>query len=111
VLADAMEAVIGAMFLDGGLEPARRFVRCAWDGVMTAQAAPPKSPKTALQEWAQQRGHALPAYRVVSRDGPPHAPVFVIEVTVDGRTGTGTAGNKQAAQEQAAAELLGKLES
>jgi ribonuclease III len=111
VLADAMEAVIGAMFLDGGLEPARRFVRCAWEEAMVGQAAPPKDSKTALQEWAQRRGHALPAYRVASREGPPHAPVFVIEVTVDGRTGTGMSGTKRAAEQDAAAELLGKLES
>ncbi|MCW3476155.1 ribonuclease III [Rhodovastum sp. RN2-1] len=109
VLADAMEAAIGALYLDGGIEPARRFVRRAWDTAMTAQAAPPKDAKTALQEWAQGRGHDLPAYKVVSREGPPHAPVFVISVTVDGRTGTGTAGTKRAAEQDAASDLLGKL--
>jgi ribonuclease III len=109
VLADAMEATIGAMFIDGGLEPARRFVRRAWESAMTAQSAPPKDSKTALQEWAQGRGLALPEYLVASREGPPHAPVFVITVTVEAKTGTGTAGTKRAAEQDAAADLLGKL--
>ena len=109
VLADAVEAAIGALYLDGGIEPARGFVRRAWDGAMTAQAAPPKDAKTALQEWAQGRGHPLPAYVVTSREGPSHAPVFVISVTVDGRTGTGSAGTKRAAEQDAATDLLGKL--
>ena len=109
VLADAMEAAIGAMFLDGGLSPARRFVRAAWEAAMVAQAAPPKDAKTALQEWAQGRGQPLPAYVVASREGPPHAPVFVITVEVDGRIGAGTAGSKRAAEQDAATNLLGKL--
>jgi ribonuclease-3 len=109
VLADAMEAAIGAVFLDGGLEPARRFVRSAWEAAMTAQAEPPKDAKTALQEWAQARGPDLPSYQVVSREGPPHSPVFVIAVAVSGATGTGTAGTKRAAEQAAAGDLLGKL--
>ena len=76
---------------------------------MAGQAAPPKDAKTALQEWAQRRGLALPDYEVAARDGPPHAPVFVISVTVGGRTGTGTAGTKRAAEQLAAIDLLGQL--
>jgi ribonuclease-3 len=109
VLADAMEAAIGAMFIDGGLEPPRRFVRRAWEAAMIAQAAPPKDSKTALQEWAQGRGYGLPDYAITSREGPPHAPIFVIAVTVEGKTGTGTAGTKRAAEQDAAADLLRKL--
>jgi ribonuclease-3 len=109
VLADAMEAVIGALFLDGGLEAARQFVRRAWDGAMVAQADPPKDAKTALQEWAQRRALDLPAYRVVEREGPPHAPVFTIAVDVGGLTGTGVAGSKRVAEQAAAEDLLGKL--
>src|SRR5271165_4156459 len=60
VLADALEAALGAIFLDGGLEPARDFVHRAWDQAMTTQDAPPKDAKTALQEWAQKRGLDLP---------------------------------------------------
>ncbi len=109
VLADAVEALIGAIYLDGGLIPAREFVRKSWEAAMDSEVAPPKDAKTALQEWAQGRGHPLPEYRTVSREGPPHAPVFVISVTVNGRTGTGTAGNKRAAETAAATDLLGQL--
>lgn len=109
VLADAMEAAIGALYLDGGIGPARDFIRGAWEGAMVAQEQPPKDAKTALQEWAQGRGLDLPVYEVERRDGPPHAPVFVIAVTVDGRTGRGTAGSKRAAEQVAAGDLVGQL--
>ncbi len=109
VLADATEAAIGALYLDGGLEVARRFVRRAWDAAMRAQTEPPKDAKTALQEWAQARGLDLPGYVVASREGPPHAPVFVITVTVANETGTGTAGTKRAGEQLAAEDLLAKF--
>ena len=109
VLADATEAAIGALFIDGGLEAARGFVRRAWAQAMDAQPAPPKDAKTALQEWAQGRGLPLPDYALASREGPPHAPVFVIAVTVAGQTGTGTAGSKRRAEQLAAEALLAGL--
>jgi ribonuclease-3 len=106
VLADALEAALGALYLDGGLAPARDFVRRAWDSAMIAQAEPPKDAKTALQEWVQKRGLELPAYVVASRTGPPHAPEFVVTVAVGGASGTGSAGNKRAAEQLAAQDLL-----
>lgn len=109
VLADALEAALGALYLDGGLAPARIFVRRAFGAAMTAQAVPPKDAKTALQEWAQGRGLPLPEYIIASREGPSHAPVFVVTVTVAGATGSGTAGSKRAAEQAAATDLLGKL--
>lgn len=109
VLADAMEAVIGALFLDGGLAAARDFVRRAYQPVVAAQAAPPKDAKTALQEWAQARGLDLPRYEVVGRRGPPHAPAFSITVTLAGQTGSGSAGTKREAERLAAADLLSRL--
>jgi ribonuclease-3 len=109
VLADALEAAIGALYLDGGLDPARAFVRRAWADAMARLTAPPKDAKTALQEWFQARGQPLPKYELVSRDGPPHAPEFVVRVSVAGRTGTGTAGSKRAAEQEAAADLLGQV--
>ncbi len=108
VLADALEAALGALYLDGGLGHARDFVRRAWDGAMTKQADPPKDAKTALQEWAQKRG-TMPVYAVTDRSGPPHAPVFTVTVTVGDVSGLGTAGNKQAAEQAAAEALLGTL--
>lgn len=106
VLADALEAALGALYLDGGLEPARGFVRRAWQGAIEAQTAPPKDAKTALQEWALARGTDLPVYKLAARSGPPHAPAFTIAVSVGGKTGTGSAGSKQAAEQIAAEELL-----
>jgi ribonuclease-3 len=109
VLADAMEAVIGALFLDAGLGAARDFVRRAYQPVVAAQASPPKDAKTALQEWAQARGLDLPRYEVAERRGPPHAPAFSITVTLAGQTGSGSAGTKREAERLAAAELLSRL--
>jgi ribonuclease III len=109
VLADALEAALGAIYLDGGLEPAREFVRRAWNGAMTAQEQPPKDAKTALQEWAQKRGLDLPAYIVSDRSGPPHAPVFVVTVTVGTCSAEGVAGSKRAAEQIAAENLYPNL--
>ena len=109
VLADATEAMIGALYLDGGLDPARAFVRRAWEEAMGTHAAPPKDAKTALQEWLLGRGMQLPTYELVSREGPPHDPVFVIAVEAAGARGEGKAGSKRMAERLAAEDLLGKL--
>lgn len=106
VLADALEAALGALYLDGGLEPARAFVRRAWNGAMIAQTAPPKDAKTTLQEWAHRQGFDLPAYAITDRSGPPHAPAFEVTVTVGPHSGQGTAGSKRAAEQLAAEALL-----
>jgi ribonuclease-3 len=109
VLADALEAGLGALYLDGGLAAAQDFIRAAWEPMMQAQLRPPKDPKTALQEVVLARGDILPAYRTVSRQGPSHAPHFVIEVSARGKTGVGEGGTKRMAERQAAADLLAKL--
>jgi ribonuclease-3 len=109
VLADAMEAAIGALHLDGGLEVARGFIRRGWAPMMEAQILPPKDPKTALQEKVLANGGRLPAYRTLSSEGPSHAPNFVVAVTARGQTGTGQGTTKRMAERAAAADLLGKL--
>ncbi len=109
VLADAMEAAIGALYLDGGLAAARDFIRAAWEPPMQAQLMPPKDPKTALQERLLARGEALPDYRVVSSVGPSHAPHFVVAVSARGQTGTGEGSTKRVAERLAASDLLGKI--
>jgi ribonuclease III len=76
---------------------------------MTGQAEPPKDAKTALQEWAQKRGLELPIYAVTGRSGPPHAPEFIITVSVGAMSGSGSAGNKRAAEQLAAEALLPRL--
>ena len=108
-LADSIEAAIGALFLDAGLDEARRFVRGAWQPAMDTQVQPPKDAKTALQEWMMARGLPLPLYEVSSRTGPSHAPAFIVTVSGAGRTGTGTGSSKREAERLAAADLLGTL--
>ena len=111
VLADALEAALGALYLDGGLDPARGFIRRVWGRAMVEQAEPPKDPKSALQEWAHKRTRGTPAYAVTNRSGPPHAPEFTVTVTVGDFSGVGVAGSKQAAEQAAAAALLAGLPS
>jgi ribonuclease-3 len=109
VLADALEALIGALFLDGGFAVARDFVRRVMADVVESQNLPPKDSKTALQEWALKRALALPSYEVVEQSGPSHAPHFIIRVTVGDARATGAAGSKRAAEQEAAGILLGLL--
>lgn len=109
VLADALEATLGALYLDGGLDKARAFVRRAWEPAMTAQADPPKDAKTRLQEWAHRRGHPLPDYTISARSGPPHAPEFEVTVTVGPHAARGKAGSKRSAEQLAAEALLGQV--
>ena len=109
VLADALEALIGALYLDGGLPVARDFIRRVMGDVVDKQFSPPKDPKTALQEWALKRALPLPAYDLVDQSGPSHAPSFIIRVTVADASATGQAGSKRAAEQEAASTLLASL--
>ena len=111
VLADAVEALLGAMFLDGGLEPVQRFVRARFAGTMIAETDPPKDAKTALQEWGQARALGLPVYEILSREGPSHAPLFVMSVSLGGEVEQGQAGNRRAAEQVAAQALLIRLQA
>jgi ribonuclease-3 len=106
ILADACEALIGAIYLDGGLEAARAFIERHWRPKMNAEAKPPQDAKTALQEWAQAAGLALPLYTVVKSEGPPHDPVFEVEVAVAGQQPASARGRSKRAAEQAAARQL-----
>ena len=110
MLADACEAVIGALYADGGYEVAARFVRSRWQGLMNEVLAPPKDAKTALQEWAQGLGKALPVYTTLGTEGPPHDPVFLIGVEVEGAgSASGRGSSKRVAEQAAAAALLEKV--
>ncbi len=110
-LADACEAVIGAMFLDGGHAASDAFLKRHWAPLMAEDATPPRDAKTGLQEWAQGRGLPLPAYATVAESGPAHAPEFTISVHVEGCAATeGTAGSKRAAEQLAAAAMLAAIE-
>ncbi len=111
VLADAVEAVLGAIYYDGGLQAARRFVRNAWAELVDEQFRPPKHPKSDLKEWLEARGAALPSFVEAERSGPAHAFVFTVTVSAMGRTGTGVASTKQLAERDAAADLLQQLQA
>lgn len=107
ILADAMEAILGAIFLDGGFEAARGVVRRLWGREYDQQptSAGPDA-KSALQEWAQGKGLALPEYVEVSRKGPDHAPRFTSEVRIAGCAPARGEGTSKRAAEQAAARVL-----
>ncbi|MFN4099734.1 MAG: ribonuclease III [Pararhodobacter sp.] len=107
LLGDAMEAVLAAVYLDAGLEAARAVILRHWARHIDHVDDDARDPKTVLQEWAQGRGEALPAYTEIAREGPPHAPVFTIGVQLaDGRNAQATAGSKRAAEQAAARALL-----
>ncbi|MCP5371644.1 MAG: ribonuclease III [Hyphomicrobiales bacterium] len=106
LLANACEAVIAALYLDGGYTAAERFIRARWAALMEEDQAPPKDAKTALQEWAQAAGLPLPVYQEVGRTGPAHAPEFTVEARVEGRAPTRGVGTSKRAAEQVAAEAL-----
>jgi ribonuclease-3 len=107
ILSDAVEAVIGAIYLDGGLEAARKFIESRWSKLICTQSPPPDDPKTRLQEVAQAKGLKLPEYRLVSKSGTDHQPVFDVEVIVTGMgVAAATASSKRAAEKLAAQKLL-----
>ncbi len=110
ILSDVMEAVIAAVYLDAGFEAASAFVARLWEPLIAEMAAPPRDPKTTLQEWAQGRGLPLPAYDLVATSGPDHAPNFTVAVRVAGvEQASATAASKRAAETGAAAALLERL--
>ncbi|MDB5490931.1 MAG: rnc [Micavibrio sp.] len=106
ILADVMEALIGAVYLDAGLPPCKPVIASLWEAVLHTMKEPPRDPKTGLQEWAQGRGLPLPKYEMIGRSGPDHAPVFTIAVTVEGFEPLSADGPSRRAAEKAAATLL-----
>jgi ribonuclease-3 len=106
ILADACEAVVGGVFLDGGYAPAADLVQRFWKERMLAPARPLRDPKTMLQEWAQGRGLPTPTYREVERSGPHHSPEFRISVALPDRAPAEGVGRTKRAAEQAAAAVM-----
>jgi ribonuclease-3 len=113
ILADALEAVIGAVYLDGGFEPANALVRRLYAGIeLSAQmSAMGKDPKTELQEWLQARKMKLPVYRVVATLGEAHKQTFDIECTISetGHSERGIGASRRAGEQAAAAAMLQHL--
>ena len=111
LLGDAMEAVIAAIYLDGGLDAAKAVVLRLWGARIATAEEQARDPKTALQEWAQARGQTPPAYSALGREGPDHQPVFTVEVRLaSGETETAKAGTKRVAEQAAAKALLARME-
>lgn len=111
LLADALEAVIAAVYQDGGFEAAKTLVLRMWRSRITNAEIDARDPKTSLQEWAQARGMEPPKYIEVSRSGPDHAPIFEIEARLaDGTVARAKAASKRQAQQTAAAAVLDELE-
>jgi ribonuclease-3 len=107
ILADCCEAVLGALFLDGGLNVARQFVVEHWRPLFEEVESTSKDDKTALQEWAQGRGLTPPEYAIVDRVGPAHATTFTVRARLDnGVSMTGTGLSRRSAEQMAAAALL-----
>ena len=110
ILADALEALMGAVYLDGGWEAAAAIIRRSVEPRLEAMVGPPRDAKTALQEWTQSRGLGLPEYRVTRTSGPAHAPLFEIAASLgDLASATAIGGSKSAAEQAAAEELLARL--
>ncbi len=111
IVADALEAVIAAIYLDGGLAAGAAFIGRFWQSLLHAQIETPQDPKTLLQEWAQSKGLPLPDYVIVGKAGSDHAPVFDVAVRVDGHgETTGRGATKRQAEKEAAMAMLEKIQ-
>jgi ribonuclease-3 len=109
VLGDICEAVIGAIFLDGGYAAAARFVERNWTERMHRPRQPLRDPKTVLQEWAQGKGLPTPVYREIERTGPHHDPQFRVAVDLPGLApAEGIGGSKRAAEKVAASVMIAR---
>lgn len=110
VIGDVVEALIGALYLDAGLDAAETFVRRAWAARLESQGHAPKHPKSALQELAAERGLTAPVYELIERTGAHHTPRFTLRVSINGAgEATAEGSSKQEAETAAAAALLEQL--
>ncbi len=111
LLGDAMEAVIAAVYVDGGFDAARDLILRLWGARIGAVERDARDPKTSLQEWAQARAMPPPDYSEAGRSGPDHQPVFTVRVTLaNGEGETASAGTKRVAEQMAAKALLARME-
>jgi ribonuclease-3 len=112
LLGDAMEAVIAAVYMDAGFDAARALVLRLWGARIGGVAQDARDAKSALQEWAQGRGMAPPAYLELERSGPDHQPKFTVEVRLEnGQAEQAAAGSKRIAEQMAAKALLARVEA
>ena len=111
LLGDAMEAVLAAVYVDGGFDAARDLILRLWGARIDAVERDARDPKTSLQEWAQARAMPPPDYTEAGRSGPDHQPIFTVRVTMaNGEGETASAGTKRVAEQMAAKALLARME-
>ena len=111
ILSDVMEAVIAAIYLDGGIKAAKKFIKSKWWPRFDHKDASRKDAKSALQEWLAKIGRPLPVYSVIEETGPDHDRYFKVKVEVfDCAPATGSGSSKRAAEQKAAAKLLKELQ-
>ena len=109
IIADVVEALLGAIYLDGGYEAAQKVVLKLWgDNIKTLETAP-QDPKTELQEWVQARGLPLPDYNIIDKSGPDHAPVFIVELVVEGFNPIQAEGSSRRQTEKTVARKMLKI--
>ena len=106
ILGDVMEALIGAVYLDRGVEAARTMIRTLWAGEVSSAAEAPKHPKMQLQEWAATQNLKVPVYTLLGRSGPHHSPRFRVELAIAGRPPVEAEGNSKQDAETAAAKAF-----
>lgn len=106
LLADCMEAIIGAIFLDKGYVPCQEVITSLWGDKIYTLSQPPVDSKTALQEWAQARGLPVPTYEIVERTGPDHAPQFKVKVTLKDIEPMIASGNTRRVAEKTVAQMM-----
>ncbi len=110
VVGDVVEALIGGIYLDGGLAEAKAFILRNWARHIAENRAVSKDPKTFLQEWALARGLPIPAYKIVKREGLEHSPLFTVSLTIQGKDAVQGSGPSKRLAEMAAAESFLKRE-
>jgi len=111
ILGDLCEAIIAAIYKDGGLEAARHFIITAWAPLLEEMGEPPENPKSVLQEYVLAKGWELPTYELISLKGPSHAPQITVELSLsNGATVTARADSRKKAEYEAASKMLAQFD-
>ena len=106
ILADVFESLIGALYLDAGFEKCQSLIHDLWEDKLDVMKDPPLHPKTQVQEWAQANSLPLPIYKILGQQGPDHAPVFEVELSVEGYPPVKAQGKSRQAAEKEAAKIF-----